>query len=360
MTTTRDETDTALDVERAEADKAQADLKAQVDAANAEIADLRKQLEEAQQPPPQPQPPATQGRTAPIRGVFPIPPVGSMYLGAAVEGFTPSKMNTMETNYGIKTLGMWRFYFTPGQAANVANLIAEPCKAALANGSIPVASTKVPGGGPNSGWTDCANGKQDTWLDNIQKAVATVPGPVLFCLHHEPTGNGDPKEWVRMYEHAAPILHRAKNLIICPIINGYQLGAGNPTPEYRVPSRDVTGVDLYAFGNDIEYTAKQIVDRHATALAQLSTWPDIADKPIVHCEWGWKRSWSLDGLKSVFPALYDLWRNHKYAAAFSYWNASTAGDFRLADPVTAAGDPKAAVFTGLCNKATSVQLAGLG
>lgn len=84
-------------------------------------------------------------------------------------------------------------------------------------GRLPVVSFKV----PNDDWRGAANGVYDAALRNIATVLATVPGPVYVCVHHEPSGNGTPADFAAMQLHVLPILAAGANVHAGVIVNGY-------------------------------------------------------------------------------------------------------------------------------------------
>ena len=163
------------------------------------------------------------------------PCAGSLYYGASVEGGDPK---TLESQVGTG-LTLFRSYMQPSSSASK---FASRAAADVAAGRIPLISTKVPGS-----WADVAAGKQDAWLTERVKALATVKGPVWLALHHEPRGDGDPADWVRMQQHARTVIDQhANNVALVGILNGWDFlqKGGNPGA-YNHPVG--TGVDVMGF-----------------------------------------------------------------------------------------------------------------
>lgn len=163
------------------------------------------------------------------------PCAGSMYYGASVEGGDP---RTLESQVGTG-LTLFRSYMQPSTPASK---FVSRAAADVAAGRIPLISTKVPGT-----WADVAAGKQDPWLTERINALATVNGPVWLTLHHEPRGDGDPADWVRMQQHARTLIDQhADNIALVGILNGwdFMVKGGNPGA-YNHPVG--TGVDIMGF-----------------------------------------------------------------------------------------------------------------
>jgi hypothetical protein len=112
----------------------------------------------------------------------------------------------------------------------------------VAKGEIPMISTKVPGS-----WAQVAAGQQDVWLLERIRALAQVPGPVWLTLHHEPTGDGAPADWVAMQQHARKLIDaNSTNIALVGILNGWDFIGTNPHPEvWNMPVG--TGVDIMGF-----------------------------------------------------------------------------------------------------------------
>jgi hypothetical protein len=131
------------------------------------------------------------------------------------------------------------------QAATPASKFVSPATNDLANGRIPLISTKVPGG-----WASVAAGDQDAWLPVRIRALAKVDGPVWLALHHEPTGDGAPSDWVHMQQHARKLIDaNSNNIELVGILNGWEFLKTNGHPEaYNMPvgsGVDVMGFDSY-------------------------------------------------------------------------------------------------------------------
>lgn len=159
----------------------------------------------------------------------------TMYYGASVEGGDPA---TLEGQTGHR-LALYRSYM---HADTPASRFSARAAADVAAGRLPLISTKVPGT-----WASVANGDQDAWLLERVRALATVPGPVWLALHHEPSGDGNPADWVRMQQHARRLIDaNSTNIALVGILNGWDFKQRNATPQ--VWNHPVgTGVDVMGF-----------------------------------------------------------------------------------------------------------------
>jgi hypothetical protein len=181
---------------------------------------------------PTPQPPSPTGCTSRVPG---DPCAGRLYYGASVEGGDPS---SLESQTGTK-LSLYRSYM---QAGTSASAMASRASTDVANGRIPLISTKVPGS-----WASVAAGDQDAWLLDRIRALATIKGPVWLALHHEPAGDGSPSDWVAMQQHAHKLIKsNSSNIALVGILNGWDFKQKNGNPQaYNMPVG--TGVDVMGF-----------------------------------------------------------------------------------------------------------------
>jgi hypothetical protein len=163
------------------------------------------------------------------------PCAGRLYYGASVEGGDPS---SLESQTGTK-LSLYRSYM---QASTSASAMASRASADVANGRIPLISTKVPGS-----WASVAAGDQDAWLLDRIRALATIKGPVWLALHHEPSGDGAASDWVAMQQHAHKLIKaNSTNIALVGILNGWDFKQKNGNPgAYNMPVG--TGVDVMGF-----------------------------------------------------------------------------------------------------------------
>jgi hypothetical protein len=185
-------------------------------------------------PAPTPTPTHTSGTCTPA---FPGDRCGKPYFGASADSGDPA---SFETSIG-SNMSLFRSYMV---ATTPASKFVTVANREIANGEIPVISTKVPGS-----WAQVASGAQDAWLLERIKALAAVPGPVWLCLHHEPTGDGAPADWVAMQQHARKLIDaNSTNIALVGILNGWDFIEANPHPEvWNMPVG--TGVDIMGFDN---------------------------------------------------------------------------------------------------------------
>lgn len=191
---------------------------------------------ESGSPTPSTEPSPSAGDDGKCVELFPGDPCGgTMYYGASVEGGDPRTLET-ELSQGLT---LFRSYMNSSTSASK---FASRASTDVAAGRVPLISTKVPGS-----WGDVANGTYDTWLLDRIKALAAVDGPVWLTLHHEPRGDGDPADWVRMQQHARMLIDaHSTNIALVGILNGWDFLEKNGTPErWRMPVG--TGVHVMGF-----------------------------------------------------------------------------------------------------------------
>lgn len=162
-----------------------------------------------------------------------------LYYGENCDGGDPA---ARERSYNHR-VGIYRSYW---QASQTASMIAV-CHRDVHAGRVPFASTKLPGT-----WADVASGRQDAWLVGMMNGLATVPGPVWLCLHHEPyddMGAGQTAaDYVAMYRHAYPL--KPRNVAMVPILQSAPFdttvyGHADITPWYDPRVTDIVGIDTY-------------------------------------------------------------------------------------------------------------------
>ncbi|MEQ1508493.1 MAG: hypothetical protein ABMB14_40050 [Myxococcota bacterium] len=143
-----------------------------------------------------------------------------MFYGASTEGGDPT---TLEADLG-QPLVLFRSYF---DGDDPASKFVDRAGDDLANGRLPLMSTKLPGP-----WLDVANGVYDDWLIERIDGLAALPGPVWLCLHHEPTHDGLPEDWIAMQQHARVLIDaRSTNIALVGILNGWDFLEPDPHPE---------------------------------------------------------------------------------------------------------------------------------
>jgi hypothetical protein len=177
------------------------------------------------------------GSSASCAQKFPGDPSCSnkVYYGASVEGGDPA---TLEAKTGRK-LSLYRSYMT---ASSPAKAFVTRASTDVANGRIPLISTKAPGS-----WASVAAGQQDAWLLERIRGLAAVPGPVWLAIHHEPASDGAPADWVAMQQHARTLIKaNSSNIALVGILNGWDFKKKNGNPAaYNMPVG--TGVDVMGF-----------------------------------------------------------------------------------------------------------------
>lgn len=271
-------------------------------------------------------------------GRFPGDPgTDRLYWGSSSSGGLANWFN-LDKECGSR-LGLCRRYYLAGEVGR----FGAESRTLHAAGVLNVASFKVPG----NNWAAVAAGKQDAWLHAIATAAAQQPNPVYVCLHHEPNNDGSPTVYRAMYEHAAPILHQASNLVLTPIFNGFQFASDKGWQPWDIDVADVSGIDLYPHLTDSKTT---MVARYTRAFDNLHTF----GKPILLCEWGCQADRDKQGAYApqMFADLYDciLSRNDVFGA--SYWDC----DRRPRDgdsPFGLSGD-RLTAFEACAKRSTSV------
>lgn len=162
-----------------------------------------------------------------------------LYYGENVDGGDPA---AREAYYNHR-VGVYRSYW---QASQTASMIAV-CNRDIQAGRLPFISTKLP-----ATWAAVASGSQDAWLRGMLSGLATVPGPVWLCLHHEPyddQGAGQSAaDYVAMYKHTYPL--KPANVAMVPIMQSAPFdttvyGSADIRPWYDPSATDVVGIDSY-------------------------------------------------------------------------------------------------------------------
>lgn len=145
---------------------------------------------------------------------------GTMYYGASTEGGDPT---ALEQELG-HPLVLFRSYMDGDDAASK---FVSRASDDLANGRLPLISTKLPGS-----WAEVAAGAHDGWLIERIDGLAALPGPVWLCLHHEPTHDGPPEDWIAMQQHARTLIDaHSTNIALVGILNGWDFQENDPHPE---------------------------------------------------------------------------------------------------------------------------------
>src|SRR3954452_11001571 len=138
-------------------------------------------------------------------------------------------------------LGVRRTYWGAGKETAAVRAAA----ADLKHLRVPWLSFKLP-----YSWTDMANGRGDHWVRSLVSQLGALNGPVWLAFHHEPEGDGDITEWVRMQRHLGPIVRStAPNVAFSLIFTGWHEFYG--PRRYRLSKLwphvkvDLLGFDIY-------------------------------------------------------------------------------------------------------------------
>lgn len=167
-----------------------------------------------------------------------IPECGA-YFGAAHGSNTDPA--ALEKAAGDQ-LGVRRTYWSPTQVDSAVRT----ARGDLDAGRLPWISFKLP-----HSWSAMADGKGDAWAKDIADRLSELDGPVWVAFHHEPEGDGDIREWVRMQRRLGPIVReRASNVAFTMVVTGWhqlhgekQYSLDNIWPGDGVV--DVLGFDIY-------------------------------------------------------------------------------------------------------------------
>jgi hypothetical protein len=224
--------------------------------------------------------PTTSASPRGCKARFPGDPcAGTMYYGASMESGEP---RDLESQIG-RTLPLFRSYMQPSTPAAQ---FTKRASADAAAGRIPLISTKTPGS-----WASVAAGKQDAWLTERVKALATVKGPVWLALHHEPTGDGAPADWVAMQQHARKVIDKhSTNIALVGILNGWDFvtRGGNPQA-FRMPlgtGVDIMGFDSYNFWTPSNGMAWRSVEQIMAPGLAIQKWgyPTLVGETGIHAD----------------------------------------------------------------------------
>lgn len=225
---------------------------------------------------------------------------GDMYYGASVEGGDPT---TLESQTGHR-LSLYRSYM---HADTPVSRFVSRASADVAAGRLPLISTKVPGS-----WASVANGDQDAWLLERVRALATVRGPVWLALHHEPSGDGNPADWVRMQQHARRVIDaNSTNIALVGILNGWDFKQRNGNPE--VWNHPVgTGVDVMGFDSYNGWSP--------TNGKQWQEAADVLSPALTIATWGYPTLVGEHGCRTdpTRPGRAAQWMRDAYAFAVSH------------------------------------------
>ncbi|MCY0905703.1 carbohydrate binding domain-containing protein [Arthrobacter sp. H14-L1] len=151
-----------------------------------------------------------------LTSVIGIPSCGTL-VGAAVGGNTDPA--AFEKSIG-GTLQIRRTYWNGSKVDKAVATAA----ADIAAGRLPWISFKLP-----YSWSDMAAGKGDAWTADLTAKLSRLNGPVWIAFHHEPEGDGNIADWVKMQQRLAPIVHSgSRNVAFTMIVTGWHQFYGDP------------------------------------------------------------------------------------------------------------------------------------
>lgn len=125
-----------------------------------------------------------------------------------------------------RSLGVFRSYGSTDIAGSVTQ-----AKADTAKGTVPWVSIKRAA----TEWGLVGNGGDDAWCQSIATQFATVPGPVMVTINHEPEGDGNLADWIRMYNRVYTFTQTKPNIRLGPILTGYDWII-DPNPAWKLDS----------------------------------------------------------------------------------------------------------------------------
>jgi len=174
---------------------------------------------------------STQTASPPTQGQLPL-------VGAAIQG--NGDPAAMEASAG-QVLGLHRTYWNYSKIAASITQATADAKA----GRIPWLSYKL-----SVSWADAASGKADAATRALATQLATVPGEVWVAIHHEPEGDGNLADWVKVQRRLLPLLHAAPNVRTTTILTAWDTFDSHNTA-YSLSSLwpgnmvDIMGFDAY-------------------------------------------------------------------------------------------------------------------
>jgi hypothetical protein len=220
-----------------------------------------------------------------------IPDCGA-YVGAAVGGNTDP--SDFEGRIG-GSLGVHRTYYQANQTDWALRTAARD----LAQGRLPWISFKLP-----YSWADMADGKGDAWARDLAHRLSELDGPVWLAFHHEPERDGNIKDWTRIQQRLAPIVHQtAANVAFTIIVTGWNqiYGPSQYSLDAIWPGDgvvDVIGFDVYqSYGTSRNgRTTKTFTDLDTEYFAPLSA---FAARHGTH--WGVAETGLTDQAAAAYP-----------------------------------------------------------
>jgi hypothetical protein len=203
-------------------------------------------------PPPSDPPPPEQPPTPPPgpsgNGYPGEPPNGTLVWGASITGNgDPVSRHEQPSGHALTLRRtFWQWSQRTGSMINTA-------KGDLAAGRLPWVSVKTPG------WQAMANGKHNSEIDSMLRALDALNGPVWLTIHHEPEGGGGrnvpddpggPSAHVAMNKQvrARMTALATDNISLAPILMTYswtKYSKRNPDEWWAPGIYDFLGVDHY-------------------------------------------------------------------------------------------------------------------
>jgi hypothetical protein len=169
------------------------------------------------------------------------------YVGAAVSN--NGDPSGLESTVG-RPLGLHRTYWNYGNIGSSIRSATADAKA----GRIAWLSYKLP-----VSWSEAAAGKADTATRSLAAQLATVPGEVWVAIHHEPEGDGNLSDWVKMQRRLLPILAAAPNVRTSIILTAWDT-FDSKNPAYSLDALwpgnmvSILGMDAYnRYGDSKHY-----------------------------------------------------------------------------------------------------------
>jgi hypothetical protein len=278
----------------------------------------------------------TSAATGCVSTVNGIPPRGSAYVGVAAGG--TESVPALQARVS-SPLREHRTYFTASEVPAAIRVVKDD----LANRRLPWISFKAP-----YSWTDMANGRGDAWAADLSRQLATVGGPVWIAFHHEPEYATPLKDWIRMQQRLAPIVHANSNNIAYTVIySAWSITYGQFPLSSVFPTGggvDILGVDIY---NQYSVRSTTMMDP-MKFIPYFQSWADNHGIRWAIAESGYTRS-----AAGVDATWLDKMYNSAVAngaAAYSYFDSSRAtdADWTLDDAV------RLAAFQRILSTSTSI------
>lgn len=226
-------------------------------------------------------------------------------------------------------------------------------RTSLARGRLPWTSY-------SANWREVASGKWDAVLREHFAGYRSLPGPGLVTFAHEPTGKGDPKDFVAAWHHLLDLADRegTGSVTLLPVMNGYVWGPWADWSDEQIEAYlpadllarwPVVGLDIYHGA-----TAESPGARPAQVLANVVSWADRTGVELlaigeigVHDADAWREVWSfMERHRDRFVAV-SYYNSHVNVRPGVEWYLSgeTLDAFResLASPFVARLEPSSSV-----------------